>query len=217
MKKTKQELEISEWEEVLQELFTGFNRDRNMAIVAIAFADDLIEKFLRKNLKYGNNKTLDSLFENNGTFSTFFSKINFLVCFGILLPQVYHDLNILRKIRNEFSHNFIGIDFDDPKIENHIKSLNSYQFCLKYNQYFKIDKSKNSIKFRICATLSLLWLVKDLHNLDTVKIDRTQNPFFKSWKNLGDKEKNIELKGMEFIENLLKVREFQDILKGKEE
>ena len=129
---------LKEFEELLQEMSFGFPKDRGIAIATVSYIDKIIEKKLRVFLNKGNKNVQKTLFEKNGAFSTLSLKIDFLYCLGVILPQIYFDLNLLRKIRNEFAHGKPLLDFDDEKIKNRIEELNSYKLIKNNLSQFKI-------------------------------------------------------------------------------
>jgi DNA-binding MltR family transcriptional regulator len=96
--------------------------ERGLVLALAAFAEealgDLIEAFLipgdpAKQLLEGFNAPL-------GTFS---ARIKMAYCLGLITKRQHADLDQLRRIRNEFAHNWEPMSFDDQKIAAHIRAL----------------------------------------------------------------------------------------------
>lgn len=101
--------------------------DRGSVIVGASMLEHLLEKLIRKKLfaatKGSRKESTKSLFERNGPFSSFWSNINFTYALGIIDEDIYNSLELIRKIRNEFAHNYDMVSFDDTKISNKMKKL----------------------------------------------------------------------------------------------
>ncbi len=78
--------------------------DRACVILVASWADHFLEKKLVQEFSKGNADARSGLFSSNGPFSTFSGKLNTAFCAGWIDPDVYHDLQLIRKIRNEFAH-----------------------------------------------------------------------------------------------------------------
>lgn len=96
--------------------------ERGLVLALAAFAEealgDLIEAFLipgdsAKQLLEGFNAPL-------GTFS---ARIKMAYSLGLITKRQHADLDQLRRIRNEFAHNWEPISFSDQKIGAHIRAL----------------------------------------------------------------------------------------------
>lgn len=76
--------------------------------LVIRFRKDVVSKTL-----------LENVFEGNGPLSTFSSKISLCIALGLFDKNVRHDLQILRKIRNEFAHSPNQLHLSDfPQCNN---------------------------------------------------------------------------------------------------
>lgn len=90
--------------------------DRGCALLAASYIDSILELLLRNNL-CGSKTHLDCLFKPNGPLSSFSSRISMAYSLGFLSKNHLHDIQIVRKIRNEFGHNPEVISFSNSKIE----------------------------------------------------------------------------------------------------
>jgi hypothetical protein len=52
----------------------------------------------------------------NAPLGTFSARINSAYAMGLIQSDEFHDLNVIRKIRNEFGHSWKDVDFDTQKI-----------------------------------------------------------------------------------------------------
>ena len=68
-------------------------------------------------------KPKDSIFESNNFASTFSSKILLAYQLGLISEQLYKQLTMLRKIRNDFSHKVTGCKLDMAPHSNRFDDL----------------------------------------------------------------------------------------------
>lgn len=97
--------------------------DRACVILVAAWADHFLEKQLVQKFSKGNSKARSSLFSSNGPFSTFSGKLNTAFCAGWIDPDVYHDLQVVRKIRNEFAHSIGSHSLCDEPFSSMVAGL----------------------------------------------------------------------------------------------
>jgi hypothetical protein len=100
----------------------GKESDRGMALYATAYLDNQLEILLRNKL-VGNNKHFKDIFSFNGPVGTFSAKIKLAYSIGLLDKISMDDINILRKIRNEFAHSDKKIDLETKDIKILIDNL----------------------------------------------------------------------------------------------
>jgi hypothetical protein len=98
--------------------------DRGCALLAAAHLDFMLEKLLRKKL-LGNKKHFETLFGFSGPLGTFSSRILLCYSIGLISADTLHDIQIVRKIRNEFGHSHSIIDFENQKIKEQCEKLRS--------------------------------------------------------------------------------------------
>ncbi|WP_098743521.1 MltR family transcriptional regulator [Paenibacillus sp. EZ-K15] len=96
--------------------------DRGCALLAVAFLDNLIQKLLQKYF-IDNKQVVDNIFTGTGALSSFSSRIELAYLLGLISPDTRRDLNLLRKIRNEFAHSMEILSFQDQRIEARCKEL----------------------------------------------------------------------------------------------
>lgn len=98
--------------------------DRGCALMAGSFLDYELERLLREKL-VGGKKHLDSLFDYSGPLGTFSSKINISYSLGFICKTSFSDLNLIRKIRNDFGHTHYTLSFESEIIKNKVNNLKS--------------------------------------------------------------------------------------------
>lgn len=96
--------------------------DRGCALLAASHLEFMLRKALSSTL-CGSSKHLESLFDFNGPLGTLSSRILLSHSIGILSKFQLHDIQIIRKIRNEFGHTAKIISFEDDKIKNYCSLL----------------------------------------------------------------------------------------------
>lgn len=101
--------------------------DRGCALMAASFLDYTLEKTLRDKL-VGNKNHLDRLFDFNGPLGTFSSRIKLSYSIGLIPKEIMNDLDLIRKVRNEFGHKYEPITFDTPLISNWLNNLKTHYF-----------------------------------------------------------------------------------------
>lgn len=112
----------SHWEKIFMEEFSK-ESDRACVILAVAMIDQAIETLLKTYL-VPSSTTVDNLFEDAyAPISTFNAKIILANRVGLISSQFCRDLNLVRKIRNEFAHNVKGCTFDNETVRNRIVEL----------------------------------------------------------------------------------------------
>jgi hypothetical protein len=141
--------------------YTSFRReltkesDRGCALLAASHLDFLLSETLKAKM-IGTPKELKALLDFNGPLGTFSSRI--LISYSIGLITKFHtkDLQLIRKIRNEFGHSTSIKDFENPKIKQLCDQL---KLTIRSN---KTSKSKfiSSVSF-ITGALSGLIIKTD--------------------------------------------------------
>ncbi|TDO69819.1 mannitol repressor [Halanaerobium saccharolyticum] len=97
--------------------------DRGSALMAASYLEDLLEKLLRK-FFVDDNLLSNNLLNGYGGLSSFKSKIDLAYLLGLISRRVKRDLNLIRKIRNEFAHSAENINFNSSSINNRCNELN---------------------------------------------------------------------------------------------
>src|SRR6185295_3149924 len=96
--------------------------DRAAAVLGAAYLDRALEHLLRKRL-LGGNKLKDALLSTDKPLGTFSARIKIASAVGSLHQIAYHDLEIIRRIRNEFAHQTMGFSFQRPEVVSRCQEL----------------------------------------------------------------------------------------------
>ena len=112
-------------------IFGKFNRllvvmdgedERGLVLSASAYAEDCLGRILSAYLRKGEpSKGLIEGF--NAPLGTLAARLKAGYAIGILSREQYRDLDLMRKIRNEFAHQWEGCSFDNGKIAGWIYAM----------------------------------------------------------------------------------------------
>jgi len=117
-------------------LFEAFRKesDRGVALVAAAFFDATLERLLRARFSSRGNKTvglMEPLFDVFGPLSTFSSKIRVSYAIDLVQDWMACDLDLIRRIRNEFSHSLEPMTFRNSRITGMVDQLAGFAKALQ--------------------------------------------------------------------------------------
>lgn len=101
----------------LSDFLTEFNgeSDRGAVLTAGAYLDERLGEMLKAFLA-NVEETDELLFGFNAPLGTFSAKIKLVYSLGLIQENEFDELNINRKIRNEFGHSWKEVDFKSRKI-----------------------------------------------------------------------------------------------------
>lgn len=111
--KLRVEIDHQEWSSFFDELKS--ESDRGATILAGVWIESLLERKLATVFTEGDSDARRRLFDFNGPFSSFSSKILVAYCLGWINSDIHHDINLVRKIRNHFAHDLHGLDLESPR------------------------------------------------------------------------------------------------------
>ena len=98
-------------------------------MLASIWVENLLERKLQALFTKGNSRNRQRLFDLNGPFSSFSSKILAAYTIGWIDSDVFHDLELLRKIRNKFAHTIDVKHFEDVEVK---KLFNEFKIPHRY-------------------------------------------------------------------------------------
>ncbi len=147
--------------------------DRGCALLAASYLDHLLEGVLKTRL-IGSDKHLKTLLSFNGPLGTFSSRILMSYSMGIIPKVIMDDLQIIRKIRNDFGHSPIIISFENERI----KSLSDNLKLISKTNEDPRSKFITSVFF-VLGTLTSL-------KIEKVKFDSPKEIDFEKIKNTSD-------------------------------
>jgi len=129
----------------LNENLAGLD-DRGLVLSLAAFLEYSLGKALSIFLL--DNKASKDLIEGfNAPLGTFSSRIKACFSLGLINEKQYKDMEILRKVRNKFSHSWENMSLEDEDISIQISHLNFSRIDFEYpkNNYERIKKSISSL------------------------------------------------------------------------
>lgn len=109
------------WNNVLIQELTK-ESDRAAAILVGSLFDEAL-KFLLKTYLTPIANEPDDLLDDNRPLSTFSARISAAYRLGLISTQFAKDLNLFRKIRNQFSHEILGCDFSNAVVKSRVQEL----------------------------------------------------------------------------------------------
>lgn len=122
--------------------------ERALVLSLAAFAEEALRDLIKAYLMPGG--AADKMLEGfNAPLGTFSARIRMAQALGLLTSHQADDLDRLRKIRNDFAHNWEPVSFTDQKIAAHISALN----------FHSLDDDYPETSFRkVRTSISLLLL-----------------------------------------------------------
>lgn len=105
---------LKEWNEVLE------SSERNAVLLAGAAFEVLLERIL---LVYLRDDTANSKRLVEGALGRFATKIQACFCLGLISDDEFHDLNVIKEVRNSFAHNIFDCNFSNPDVSKIISSM----------------------------------------------------------------------------------------------
>lgn len=109
------------WPKDLDSEFEGAN-DRAVAIVGGSYLETMLQLLLQGFLV--NHSSTADLFKAYGPFSSFTAKIQASFALGLISDNERGNLNLIRRIRNDFAHELRATSFNDQAISGRCRELN---------------------------------------------------------------------------------------------
>lgn len=102
----------------INEMIASANKesDRGCALILSANLDNRLGELLRNLCVKEPPKSQTDLFSKPSFPSTFSSRIDMCYALGQIGEEEYRDMNLIRKIRNEFAHHEDDLSFETPNI-----------------------------------------------------------------------------------------------------
>ena len=98
--------------------------DRAAALVGAAMVENFIEALLSSCFAVTDMSFLKkNVFDHSGPLGTFSSKNTMAYAIGAYGPEYYRDIDLIRKIRNDFAHSLNALSFDTPAIKSRVGAM----------------------------------------------------------------------------------------------
>ena len=110
--------------EVLGQFLAAFNNesDRGAALAAAAFVDERLYEVLEA-FFVDQPASRELLCGANAPLATFSARISACYALGLLQGNEYREINIIRKVRNEFGHTWENISFETGRVADLSRQL----------------------------------------------------------------------------------------------
>ena len=99
--------------------------DRGCALMAAAYLHTRLESLLRGSF-VAHAKLIKSLFDGDRPLANFSAQIDVAFATGLISKEAHRDLHLVRKIRNEFAHDFRKLLFTSNGIRQRCSELKHY-------------------------------------------------------------------------------------------
>jgi DNA-binding MltR family transcriptional regulator len=96
--------------------------DRAVALIVTAWLDDALTEMIKRKL-VKDKKVVEEMFRDNAALGTFSSRIGLAYLIRRISKVVYNNLQMIRKIRNDFAHDRENLKFSDESISDRCKNL----------------------------------------------------------------------------------------------
>jgi DNA-binding MltR family transcriptional regulator len=100
--------------------------DRGCVILGAALLTEALETLIRsvcRDTPKDIKSTIDPLFQGYAPLATFSARIQMAFALGILPRSLRDKIEIVRRMRNDFAHQWGPIDFNDPRCANRLNLL----------------------------------------------------------------------------------------------
>jgi DNA-binding MltR family transcriptional regulator len=100
--------------------------DRGCALMAAEYLSSQLSELLRAHF-VDDSSVCDSVLENpNGALSTFSARIEFAYLLGDIGPVARREMHLIRKIRNEFAHEYTPLAFTEDRVAARCRELRAH-------------------------------------------------------------------------------------------
>ncbi len=99
-------------------------KDRGTALIGAAWLDDALEQLLRKAFR-NKKKPVEELLHPDGPLGTLSARARLAYALGLLEPTAWHDIELIRRIRNQFAHSREDLRFSKPTIRDRCRELHA--------------------------------------------------------------------------------------------
>ena len=135
-----------QWKEWLEEFRS--ETDRGCTLLGGAFLDEQL-RLLLEGFLVEDQKLCEKLFNGFGPLSSFSARISVCYGLGFLSPEEFRDLELIRKIRNEFAHELHGLSFSSSTIAQRCQELKTCNFSIP-------DSHKLDLRSRFVISVVML-------------------------------------------------------------
>ena len=114
--------------------------DRSAALVAFSHLESALQRAVVNELPRCDDKNVyNKLFNNSGPLSSFYNQMWFGRALGMFGPKTCNDLNVLRKIRNGFAHEWEFDTFEVDPIRDICKNITLPEWAPKVKRKWGLE------------------------------------------------------------------------------
>jgi DNA-binding MltR family transcriptional regulator len=166
-----------------------------VAILGATLLEYDIDQLLRAKLKHRDDETWTRLTGEKGAISSFSSKTELAYALGIIDAELKKNIDLVRRIRNDFAHSRIVIDFDTPEISAELRriTLPKKRRTPLYKSLHEIVRALASRQEPLPPSVAYAWLCLGLSNFLARKMLSVGNAKISA---LNRRARNKEIKGL---------------------
>lgn len=97
--------------------------DRALSVVSMTYIESILVELFSLSLVGEANNEISSLFDPTGPLSTLSSRLKMGRALGWIRRKTFFNIDLARRIRNEFAHKHTLIDFGDRKIQSLVNAI----------------------------------------------------------------------------------------------
>jgi hypothetical protein len=155
------------WMDFLQEQFKN-ETDRGAVLVTASLIENSLTNILKKYLTPSSSE--DELIDiPNAPLSTLSAKIKICERLGVISSRLARDLNLIRKIRNEFAHNIHGSSLESGRIKDLLTNLTTSSGIVEGHKeltYFSPGARGNFLKVVNIILFHLNSIIENLNDIN---------------------------------------------------
>ena len=147
------EIKSAEFMEFFNELQSETHRGG--VLVGAAFLDEYLRQLLAAFLIDRKTEVKKLLDKPDSPLGLFSSRILVAYCLGLISREMYHDLEIIRRIRNQFAHALHGLSFEDAWVIDECTKLiypQNFQFMENFSNADRFIMTIAIISMRLKLT-----------------------------------------------------------------
>ena len=133
--------------------------DRGMVLIAAAYLEEILGVMLGAHLvdvDVDRDLRKSLLTDPGSPFGTFSSRIKGTYALGLIGPDMRHNLDVIRDVRNLFAHHYRKLEFASPDVNDHFKSMRPDIPILPVNDPRYVTGEWFTVSFALLASRLML-------------------------------------------------------------
>ena len=138
--------------------------DRAAAVLSAAYLDELLKQLLLASF-VDNSRTVTDLLGPNAALGSFGGRVNLAYALGLITKAEAGDLNLLRRIRNDFAHHLHGLSFNTRRIADRCANFQCNEERFAAIPGLRAEYPSEARKlFDLAAALLSFYLTRRVHH-----------------------------------------------------